>query len=623
MDERPGAWCGLERTITGVLPGSCRFCNLRGVPTRRAQFLLFLVCFLTFGWFHQGGGWNQNARFAEVRAIVEQGRFAIDDYLVYFPTGGGDVLDRARVADGEFMRGGKRHQLAWGGSPLTVAGRPVAEDATLVIVGEGTCTGDVGYGADGHFHPNKPPGTSLLAVPVYFIAWHAERLLGLNPDDWWVLTVNAWLCSMFTVGAASAIGVVLLWRAGLAMFCGSRGALPAALAFGFGTTFLPFGTLLFDHNLTAVLLLGSFMSVRNERPLLGGVLSGLAALTNYLAGFPGLIFGVWALLGGGRVRWKFAGCFVLGVLPCFAALLAYNAAALGSPFTLGTSFQNPAFRETAPAFLGMFTAPLWFAALTLTVSPWRGLFILSPVLILAVGALVRWPGRLRVERWIIVAVCAFYFLVNVCFNGFHGGFSAGPRYLIPALPFLSLALVPAFERWRKRAVILAAFSAFQQALLTVTDALNPLGIGEHAWRNHPREWVEKLTGNSLAWRYAWPLFFRGRAWPVIESEFAEWREKRAGTSGQPADGTQIDAWARVERGEKSPVPIAAMPGPVSVNVMGMWDGTYFATHAAHSPQCDWAAWNVGEFFFPRSRWSLAPLAGLWLAWALYVRRGRR
>src|SRR6478736_1762386 len=49
----------------------------------RIELAIFVACFFAFAYFNQGGGWNQNARFAEVRAIVEQGRFPIDDYLIY------------------------------------------------------------------------------------------------------------------------------------------------------------------------------------------------------------------------------------------------------------------------------------------------------------------------------------------------------------------------------------------------------------------------------------------------------------------------------------------------------------------------------------------------------------
>ncbi|MEO6784595.1 MAG: hypothetical protein ABI318_00570, partial [Chthoniobacteraceae bacterium] len=265
------------------------------MPTRRLQLLLFALSFITFAWFHQGGGWNQNARFAEVRAIVEEGRFAVDDYMVYRPAEGRH-LARPRVVHGEFSFDGQRHQLTWGDwqnvgteakpdwRQLTVFGEPLDPTAEMVIIGEGTCTGDVGIAPDGHFHPNKPPGASLLAVPPYFVIFHVERWVGIDPDDWWVMTVNAWLCSVFTVGLASAIGVVLVLRVAAQMCPGHpAAALGAALTFGFGTTFFPFGTLMFDHNITAVLLLASFAAVRNGRPVSAGVWAGAAAITNYLA----------------------------------------------------------------------------------------------------------------------------------------------------------------------------------------------------------------------------------------------------------------------------------------------------------------------------------------------------
>ena len=81
---------------------------------RRFQLLLYALCFITFGWFHQGGGWNQNARFAEVRAIVEEGRFAVDDFLVY-RNGEGRMLMRPKIEHGE-------SEPEMGGEPDVAAG---------------------------------------------------------------------------------------------------------------------------------------------------------------------------------------------------------------------------------------------------------------------------------------------------------------------------------------------------------------------------------------------------------------------------------------------------------------------------------------------------------------------
>ena len=49
----------------------------------RASCGLFVILLITSAWFHQGGGWKQNVRFAQIRAISEAGTLAVDDYLYY------------------------------------------------------------------------------------------------------------------------------------------------------------------------------------------------------------------------------------------------------------------------------------------------------------------------------------------------------------------------------------------------------------------------------------------------------------------------------------------------------------------------------------------------------------
>ena len=86
---------------------------------------------------------------------------------------------------------------------------------------------------------------------------------------------------------------------------------------------------------------------------------------------------------------------------------------------------------------------------------------------------------------------------------------------------------------------------------------------------------------------------------------------------------RIETRAKIERGESEPVWLAAMPGPVSTNILGVWDGDYFLHFPAHSPATVWSAFNVGELVFPESRWSLAPLLALWIAGAVALRRSLR
>jgi hypothetical protein len=609
-------------------------------PLRRFEWLLFWACFVAFAWFHQGGGWNQNSRFDEVRAIVEEGRFAIDDYLVYKvdpddPSGKRFV--RVPVRNGEYRWDGETRRLAW--VDMAYELYPINEDsqtpdAKNMPMIEECNSGDIGYVPwTGQFHPNKPPGTTLLAVPAYWVIYHFEKWRGLNPDDWWTLTVNAWLTSVFSVGLVSAFGCVIFFRLAREMAGGKAlPALLATLALAFGTTFFPFATIFFDHNLTAIFLLISFSClwrVREReqasiaRAVLAGVCAGIAAITNYIAAGAGALLFLYALLSpvpvGGKTRWNWRAAigYAAGVAPLFVVICAYDWVNFGSPFKLANDFQNPLFRDTT-AFLGMFYLPNPYVAALLSVSPYRGIFVLAPILVMGVIGLCVW---LREKKWVpearlCLGIFAFFFIVNVCFNGYHGGFAAGPRYLVPGLPFLALPLVVAFARWRWITVALAVISVGQQTLLTATDAQNSLAVGGHARLDDAHRKDDFFC--QIVGEYAWPLFARGRAWPVLHKLIdarldKEKQELKEQGVVNPERKERLAALKKellesATRGDSSPFILGAIRGPVSVNPIGAYDGLLiFRTFSAGSMQTEWNSFNVGEFWFPQSRWSLLPL----------------
>ena len=619
-------------------------------PLRRFEWLLFFASFVAFAWFHQGGGWNQNSRFAEVRAIVEEGRFAIDDFLVYKidpadPTGKRFV--RLPLKHSEYTWEGEVRRLAWVSMDYSLL--PIdphsptvgAKDMPMI---EECNSGDVGYvPGPGEFHPNKPPGTTFLAVPAYWLIYHFEKWRGMNPDDWWTLTVNAWLTSALSVGLIAAFGCVVFFRLAREMAGGkSLPALLATLAFAFGTTYFPFGTLFFDHDLTAVFLLISFAClwrVRGmERPspgpvMLAGACAGIAAITNYIAAGAGAIIAVYALWGtlsvNGKMRWNWRalGWFTVGVMPLFIVICAYDWVNFGSPFKLANDFQNPLFKDQN-ALLGMFVVPqhvedfvrLGYIAGLLSVSPYRGVFFLAPVLLMGCCGLVLWMIQKKhiAEVRLCIAIFGFFFLVNVFFNGYHAGFSAGPRYLVPGLPFLALPLVAAFLSLRLRwlTAVLAVISIVQQTLLTATDAQNSLAVGGHARVDDAHRKDDFLC--QIVGEYAWPLFAHGRAWPVLEQLIAarlDNEKTRLDEEGvaEPERKGRLAAMEKelrdsIARGDSSPLILGAIRGPVSVNPIGVYDGLLiFTIFPAGSEQTDWNSFNAGEFFFPMQRKSLLPL----------------
>ena len=613
---------------------------------RRTELLLFLACFFAFAYFNQGGGWNQNSRFAEVRAMAEEGRFAIDDFLVYLGDPATNDLRREPLDHAEYEADGKRHALCWVDAEWTffpISGKPaktpgIVEDPMHMVC----ASGDVAYvPKTGHFHPNKPPGTSFLALPAYWIIWKIERAAGINPDHWWTLNLNAWLTTIFSVGLLSALGCVLFFRLACDLSGGEKvPALLATFALAFGTTFFPFGTILFDHNLTAVLLIASFYWLRHtQRPALAGFCAGFAVVTNYVAGGAVIALGLYALLAG-RVCWRRAIIYSLGGLLPAALLGWYHYTNFGSPFALNNDFQNPLFKDPSGS-LGMFKVPhtsgdftfLLYVFGLLTISPYRGVFFLAPVLVLGAYGLVRWlhEKTFVAEARLCVAIFGFFLLVNMSFNGYHGGFAAGPRYLVPGLPFLALPLVLAFVRWKKTALVLLGISIAQQFLLTATDAQNALAVGGHARLDNEHRKDDFFC--SLITDYAWPFFATGRAGALLDElleariDKESDRLRAAGLDDAEADrqlAEKRSEWrAGIDRGEKDPFLLAAIHGPVSINPVGVYDGLLgFGAFDMDAPQSAWASCNLGEFLWPRSRLSLLPLLLVSGALAVFAARRR-
>jgi len=597
---------------------------------RRAEYFLFFVALLAYGWFNQGGGWNQNSRFAEVRAIVDGGELSIDNYFSY-QRRSAKLLKRYPVINGDVTIRGKTSRLSWVGqngnmTPVNGVEPPAKMDA--VPIDDLACSGDVSY-AKGHFHPNKPPGLSFVAVPAYFVISHLERLMHRNPDTWWLLNVNAWLASVFSVGLISAAGVVLAFRIAL-RFSGGLiwPAFWTAIAFGFGTLFFPFATLLFDHDVTAIFLVAAFYFLfqregRGGVVFLAGLLAGMAAITNYVAAVPVGLLGIY-LLGtrwsdGRNGRWlaavRAALWFGLGLSGPFAAICAYNKVCYGSPFALSNAFQNPAFIDNGPVLLGMFGVPNPAVALILLISPFRGIFYGSPILLMGVYGLWRMRRAFCAEMWLFIGIALTFFLVNCSFLGWHAGFASGPRYLIPATAFLALPCVYGFMSLPRVSGALLAVSIGINFLFAATDAESPAGVGSLAMAGDREMYLySPLT------EYAAPLFFEGRAWPILNrlivDRLAGEQEQLTAKGMKPEEQKpaleklKADLRQSIAAGSDDPLDLGSYCGPVSVNPTGVCEGGYYSLFDARSPQARWNSFNVGEFWFPESRWSVALLFGL-------------
>jgi len=553
---------------------------------RRFETLLFAAVFLAYAWFHQGGGWSQNGRYAMVRAIVEERTVAIDDFLVYEKGTVPSSLTRLPVHAGVLERDGRRIPLAWERGHR-VTGEP-EPDPGSVPVRTVAVSGDLVF-ARGRFHPNKAPGTAFLAVPAYAAIHVVQRALGIDPDTPRALAVGAWLTGVFSVGLLAALAVVAFHRLARDVAPEHPGsALLATAAFAFGTMHFPYATMLFEHDVVASCLVLAVYAIRTRWLVLAGLLAGWAAIANYVTAAIVVVLAVYlAVTVRDRRTWA---RYAAGVAVPFVLICAYNVACFGTPFTTNYAAQNPLF-QTPGSWLGVFVTPDPGVLLAATFSPFRGLFVSSPILLLAVPGLW-WMIRDRATRregWLCAAIVAFYLLFTMSFNAWQGGNSVGPRYLVPALPFLCLGLPLAIARLPRLSAVLTAASIAITLLVTTVDAQPPVVEvpGRPMWKESP------IT------EYLLPLFVSGRADPLIDAVV----EATARRAGEDARALR----ARVDRGDIPGLPLALVRGPVSANPIGMYEGWFFTAFPPESREARWNSFNIGEAIFPGSRWSLFPL----------------
>src|SRR5262249_6163732 len=113
------------------------------VTSRRLFWIVGLWLFVSYAFFYQAGGWNQNSRFALDRAILERRTLQIDAYHLQ--------------------------------------------------------TGDIAL-MNGHYYSDKAPGTSLLALAPSFLARLVSTAAGVDPASFAGIAWTSYVATVATSG---------------------------------------------------------------------------------------------------------------------------------------------------------------------------------------------------------------------------------------------------------------------------------------------------------------------------------------------------------------------------------------------------------------------------------------
>lgn len=399
---------------------------------RARAWLIAVTLFVSYAYFYQGTGWNQNSHFDLARAIAEQHSVRIDRY--------------------------------------------------------GWNTGDKAF-YQGHYYSDKAPGLSLAAQPAIFVARRLAHVFYVSR----VLALQLYLANVLTSSLAIALAAAVIFLMLLNWNIRPGAAVFALVVFGLGTPMWIYATLFWGHALASACLVFAFAAADHLREpgssarqlalaAAVGLAAGWAVVTEFPAAVPAAMIGVMALIycrrsaaGTRDFLWNAAAlCFTAGL--CLATILLYHKAAFGSPFRLGYEYVVNYQDTLQHGALGL-SYPRWHPLIALLFGKRCGLLLFTPILVVVpFGFRLLWRAGLpRLSLGVSAGIAIYYLLFNASYLHWQAGASFGPRYLSPGLPFACLFAAPVWERSRPAMkVVLAMVTAYGVGVALAGVAARPV-----------------------------------------------------------------------------------------------------------------------------------------------------
>ncbi|HRW06054.1 MAG TPA: hypothetical protein P5121_13205, partial [Caldilineaceae bacterium] len=263
---------------------------------------------------------------------------------------------------------------------------------------------------------------------------------------------------------ADAVTAAVLWLTARRLRYSDRIGITLALLYGLGTIAWPYANQFFGEPLSALSLLFCFYAILSFRLTdrlywiaCAGVAAAVAMTTVVAHTVLLAIYGLYLFTfffyapsdpvqegpdtepvpsastpRGSLVQRKvLAGAtFAVPILLAGLLLLWYNNVRFGNPFSTGYHFDGGEG----------FTTPMLQGLWGLLVSPYRGVFWYTPLLLIAIVAFVPFFRRHPVEGFVIFGLSFVLLSLYSRWWMWWGGFAWGPRFLVPLTPFWLLPL---------------------------------------------------------------------------------------------------------------------------------------------------------------------------------------
>jgi len=338
------------------------------------------------------------------------------------------------------------------GSSMLAVAQGLVHHGTLAVPPELGVVGDDGF----HYYSKYGILLPLLSlVPVALV-----QPIGLVTGRVGLLEAAAAASIMPLVGGALAAALFALGRR---LNAPRKAAALVAVGTVLGTYVLPYGRDFFTEPLVALGLVVMIERALAGRELQAGLALALAVLARpQSAAFAPLLFAFLLLRGRGVAA-------VVRTLPPLALAAAvtvlYNLARFNDPLEFGYK---------APADPG-FTTPLWEGTKGLLFSPEKSVFLFAPAIVLVpLAAVALWRRGERAIVGFALALFATVFVLAATWWSWMGGWSWGPRLIIPGVIVVLGLLAPWIAERTERVRLAAALFAVG-FVLSVSAVLAPAG----------------------------------------------------------------------------------------------------------------------------------------------------
>ena len=375
------------------------------------------------------------------------------------------------------------------------------------------CTID-DFSYKGHYYSALAPGTAFLMLPF--------AVVGFTLDKTFNVYGAALVYSEFFIALSNGIATVLVYKISRLYFKATTSVF-IALAYAFSTISWPFATFIFQSDPSAAFdLLAVFLILRitrgNKVRLKQLVFCGLALATaltiDYVNAILIPIFFFYLLFSIRKENIRVIAKHLIGFL--FAALVGGGIIGMYNYFSFGNPFLTSEGLYLGGGLFSSFSQPLDLGLLLNLFTPYRGLFFYSPILILGVIGFYKMLRSNVYDRdgiFLLVLFLGILFPYSKWYT-LDAGLSYGPRFIIPAIPFLLIPMGFVIDEAKDRKLRIFAY-----ALYIIGAVTNGIAALTSALAGTETSWLRSPFLDS-----AYPMFVNGSfdSWLIMSSREYSW-----------------------------------------------------------------------------------------------------